>query len=314
MTSTETQFGLQRPTAPRWIKTTCLNCESNNETVVKYDQSFSVENLNHEIFSARRETEHYHYRILRCRKCSLVFSSPVLSPADLAELYRGSKLTYARESAAIARTYMKYLRGHETLLEGKTSALEIGCGNGFFLRELRKFGFRDVAGVEPSEHAVAQAGDLQSNIYCGLFEDASFEPNSFDLICCFQTLDHVINPLEVLIKSWKLLRPGGTVYVIVHNERALQARLFGEKSPIYDVEHIYLFNPSTISRICEKAGFRTARVFGVANTYPLEYWLRMSPIPAKELLRETAKLFHASQWPITIPAGNLGIFAQKPRP
>jgi 2-polyprenyl-3-methyl-5-hydroxy-6-metoxy-1,4-benzoquinol methylase len=132
-------------------------------------------------------------------------------------------------------------------------------------------------------------------------------------MCCFQTLDHVIHPLEVLFKCWELLRPGGMVYIIVHNERALQARLFGERSPIYDVEHIYLFNPSTLSRICEKAGLQTAQVFSVRNTYPLDYWLRMSPIPAKALCRKAAELLHLSQCPITIPAGNLGILARKPR-
>jgi SAM-dependent methyltransferase len=315
MTSNETCFDCdngQDLDSSDWIQTACLNCESNADTAVKYRRSFSLKNLSHQTFSARRETEHYHYRILQCRKCGLVFSSPVLAPGKLAELYRGSKLTYAKEASEIAGTYMRYLRCHEHLLTRKGAALEIGCGNGFFLRELSRFGFEHVMGVEPSEDAVARAGELQSKVYCGFFEDASFDRNSLDLICCFQTLDHVINPLEVLRKSWELLRPGGIAYLIVHNERALQARMFGEKSPIYDVEHVYLFNPSTISRICQKAGFRPERVFGVCNTYPLEYWLRMAPIPGKRFCLRTSEILQISRWPVTIPAGNLGIFARKP--
>ena len=241
-----------------------------------------------------------------------MFSSPALAPAKLAELYRGSKMTYGNEASGIARTYINHLRRREHLLPSKGAALEIGCGNGFFLRELTKFGFDEVFGVEPSEDAIAQAGDLTSRIYHGFFENAFFKPGSLDLICCFQTLDHVINPLAVLTKCWELLRPDGMLYVIVHNERALQARLFGEKSPIYDVEHIYLFNRSTLARACEKAGLQTESVFSVRNTYPLEYWLRMSPIPGKKFFQRTSEILHVSRLPVTIPAGNLGIFARKP--
>ena len=256
-----------------WIETICLNCNGNDQAVVKFERTFSLEELNHQIFSARRVTEHYHYRILECKGCGLVFSSPILPPAKLSELYRMSEFTYQKEVADIAATYIRYLRQHEHVLEAKSNALEIGCGSGFFLRELSRFGFAKVSGVEPSEDAVSKAGDLRSRIYTGLFEDADIEPCSLDLICCFQTLDHVVDPLKVLEKAYTLLRPGGIVYVIVHNERAFQARLFGKRSPIYDVEHIYLFNPSTLPMICRKAGFEPVHVFNVANTYPLEYWL-----------------------------------------
>ena len=92
----------------------------------------------------------------------------------------------------------------------------------------------------------------------------------------------------MLEKAYKLLRPGGVIYVIVHNEQAFQARLFGKRSPIYDVEHIYLFNSSTLPMICRKAGFEPVRTFNVANTYPLEYWLRMSPLPGKAVLLKAA--------------------------
>jgi SAM-dependent methyltransferase len=295
-----------------WIETVCLNCGSNDQTAVKYPLSFSVENLSHETFSARRQTEHYHYRILGCRNCGLVFSSPVLSPGRLAELYRGSKLKYENEVADIARTYIRYLRRHEKALQRKDTALEIGCGSGFFLRELKHFGFAHVFGVEPSEDSVAKAGDLRNEISTGFFEEAEYERNTFDLICCFQTLDHVIDPAGVLRKAYELLRPGGVLYIIVHNEHALQARLFGERSPIYDVEHIYLFNPKTLSRVCEKASFQNIEVFSVCNTYPLDYWLRMSPIPGRNFWRKASDWLGVSQMPVCVPAGNIGAIARKP--
>lgn len=295
-----------------WLETLCLRCGSNSHARVKFPCSFVTEELGPHTFSARRTTEHFHYRILECGECGQVYSSPVLPPDRLADLYRHSKLTYAQETPDIAQTYLRYLRRNSHLLTKTERALEIGCGSGFFLKELVRFGFNKVVGVEPSEDAVAQAGDLQDHIHCCFFEQAPLDDASFDLICCFQTLDHLLNPLDVLRRCLSLLRPGGLLYLVVHNERALQASLFGEKSPIYDVEHVYLFNPETLSGLCEKAGFQPQRVFGVHNTYPLEYWLRMAPIPAKKFFQRASQILGLDHLRLTIPAGNLGLFAIKP--
>lgn len=103
------------------------------------------------------------------------------------------------------------------------------------------------------------------------------------------------------------------MYVIVHDEHALQAKLFGEKSPIYDVEHVYLFNPHTLSSVCENSGLQVVEVFTVCNTYPLDYWLRMSPIPGRNFYRKASERLHISQIPVCLPAGNIGVIARKPR-
>ncbi len=241
--------------------TKCLLCGTNSHTKVKFPQNFSEKDLTADIFSARRTTEHYHYQLLECQNCSSVFSSPILPYAKIASLYQHSKQNYDKETSFIAESYIQYIKENLGLFQGREKALEIGCGSGFFLKELEKAGFTTVYGVEPSEEAVSKSGDLKENIFTGFFENASYPENSFDLITCFQTLDHLIDPLSVLKKILQLLKPGGLAYLIMHNEKSLQARLFGEKSPIYDVEHIYLFNKKTLPLLCQKAGFTT--VYGV---------------------------------------------------
>lgn len=295
-----------------FIETKCLLCGSNDNTVIKFEQNFKVEDLNSDIFSARRTTEHYHYRFLECKTCSSVFSSPILPFDVISKLYIDSKQNYDKETSYISESYVRYIKENDPLFKEKNAALEIGCGNGFFLNELKKIGYKNVFGVEPSTEAVSKAGDMKEHIFNGFFENANYQENSFDLITCFQTLDHLMNPLDILARISKLLKKGGIAYFIVHNEKGMQAKIFGEKSPIYDVEHIYLFNKNTLSGIGKKSGFNVLKVFDVQNSYPLSYWIRMAPIPFKKQFSSFFKLIGLSNKTLSIYAGNIGIFIQKP--
>lgn len=295
-----------------FIKTECLLCETNKHTKIKFNQNFLPEDLTGDIFSARRSTEHYHYQILECLTCGSVFSSPILPYEKIAGLYKTSKQNYDDETSFINESYVAYINQNNALFKNRRKALDIGCGSGFFLKALQKVGYIEVNGVEPSEEAVSKAGDIKDRIFTGFFEQANYPTGSFDLVTCFQTLDHLIDPLSVLKKIQEVLKPGGIAYLIMHNEKSLQARLFGEKSPIYDVEHIYLFNKETLPRFAQKAGFKVLKLFEVKNVYPLSYWLRMAPIPMKKSITLMAKALHLIDIRVGIYPGNLGIFIQKP--
>jgi SAM-dependent methyltransferase len=151
---------------------------------------------------------------------------------------------------------------------------------------------------------------VRGGIHTGFFTDATFPDAAFDLICCFQTLDHLSDPLGMLRTCRAKLKPGGLLYVIVHDADGLQARLFGEKSPIIDVEHIYLFNRRTLPLAVEKAGFATTGIFPIRNSYPLSYWAGHAPIPFKKAVLALLKATGLGGLEMAIPAGNIGIVAR----
>jgi len=107
------------------------------------------------------------------------------------------------------------------------------------------------------------------------------------------------------------LKPGGHVYMIMHNSKALQARVFGEKSPIIDVEHIYLFNKQNLPELCKKAGFKVHSVFDITTGYPFSYWLRMAPLPMKGLWKGLFKATGMYNKIMPMKAGNMGILLEK---
>lgn len=82
---------------------------------------------------------------------------------------------------------------------GRGAALEIGCSSGFFLEELKDRGFGQVSGSEPSVQARRMARhDVREHITTGFFGKDLYAPDTFDLVCSFQTLDHLIDPLNIL--------------------------------------------------------------------------------------------------------------------
>lgn len=297
----------------KYITKECLFCNSTDAAThpVLYKKNFLDENLNAEVFSARRTTEHFHYEMLKCAKTGLIFSHNILDDDSLNELYKGSVVTFGEQTEFIKRDYWQPIADYVKKWK-KGKALDIGCSNGFFLEVMKDNGYSEVFGVEPGEEPKAIARkDIRDNIYTGFYGPGLYPKDHFDLITCFQTLDHLSDPLGMLKNMYENVKPGGNVYMIMHNTKALQAKLFGEKSPIIDVEHIYLFNKENLPELCKKAGFKVVSVFDVKNGYPLSYWVRMSPLPIKKMWIGLFKALGMYNKVLAINAGNMGIILEK---
>ena len=267
-------------TAPRLTPSRCAICRTPGNATELYPARLGDDAFRPEIFSARRVPDRVHYRIVRCRACGLVRSDPTADPETVAAIYSRSGPDASDETENLADTYGRYLAEAAALLDRRESLLEIGCGSGFLLEEALRQGWTDVRGIEPSVAAAAQASsEVRERIRVGLLEPGVFEPESFDLICLFQVLDHLPDPLETLVECRRLLRPGGMVLCLNHDIDAPSARLLGSLSPIVDVEHTYLFGPRTLRRLLEQAGLRVERSGAVWNRYSIRYLLRLVPLP-----------------------------------
>lgn len=303
--------------------TRCAICGNEGRADELYPARLDEEPINAHTFSARRFYDRkIHYRMVRCAACGLVRSDPVLPPQALAEFYRKSHFTYEREAKNLAKTYGRCLErvrryNPEQLasLRGGT-LLDVGCGNGFMLDEALLQGYRDAHGVEPSiEAAAVAAAHLRPRITVGMFDSALFSPASFDVITLFQVLDHLTDPRQALADCFTLLVPGGSVLLFNHNVRAVSARIMGERSPIIDVEHTYLYDIRTIAHLCETAGFRVVEVGGAWNTISLEYLVSLLPlrrVGIKNVAIRFLRYLRLDSATLRLPLGNLYCIAQKP--
>jgi SAM-dependent methyltransferase len=129
----------------------------------------------------------------------------------------------------------------------------------------------------------------------------------------FQVLDHMPDPAGLLDECRRVLRPGGVVLAFNHNVSAWSARLLGERSPIIDVEHTYLYSPATIRALFERSGFDVASVRPVRNTYSLKYLAHLLPLPdaQKKPLLSFLRRSSVGRLEVTVPLGNLCLIARR---
>lgn len=296
------------------VATRCAICETEGGATTVYEANFRAEDLDATRFSARRPPDGVHYRIVRCDACGLLRSDPTAQAGELDALYAESEFTYGAETANLKRTYGRCLRRLERFREKREALLEIGCGNGFFLEEALAQGYGEVSGVEPSRHAVEAASvEVRGKIQVGSFREGLFKPESLDVVCIFQVMDHLPDPVEVLNGVRSVLRPGGLLLAIQHNAEAISARVLGEGSPIVDVEHTYLYAPDTLSRLCGKAGLSLCDAGACWNRYSLSYLTHLLPArtPLKGGLTGLLAATGLGKLPLLAPLGNFFLIARK---
>ena len=294
--------------------TRCAICGTEDAAIERYPANFDDDAFTTAVFSARRLPDRIRYRIVQCRTCGLVRSDPIADPALLTRLYERSTFDYGDEVAGLRATYGRYLRmlAHNGAHTG--ALLEIGCGNGFMLEEALAQGYREVRGAEPSAEAISHASPrVRSAIVRDVMHAGLFAPASFDAICLFQVFDHIPDPGTLLDQCLDVLKPGGFVLCLNHNIAAVSARLLKERSPIIDIEHTYLYSPTTMARIFRDHGFDIVRTGAVRNTYALHYLTRLMPLPAslKRPLLHWLSTYRIGRLPLSVPLGNMYLIARK---
>lgn len=293
--------------------TSCAICKASGGAEELYPARLDSSAFTPETFSARRVPDRIHYRIVRCNSCGLVRSDPAATGDSLAALYAESGFHYEQETANLRTTYAHYLKKVIAHGAGRESLLEIGCGSGFFLEEAAAIGYSNVRGVEPSSAAVKRGPEsIRSRIVQSMMHPDLFAADSFDVVCLFQILDHASDPNHLLSACWRVLRPGGFLLTINHNIEALSARLLGEKSPIIDVEHTFLYSPSTVGQLLTANRFAMLQVGPVFNRFSVAYLLQLAPFgPSLRRVRDSLREGAFGRTCLTLPIGNLYAIARK---
>jgi SAM-dependent methyltransferase len=283
-------------------------CGSVDESHVVAEGTIDLSGWNELSFSSRKLPEYVHHRMVECPICDLVYATPTPTGDVLEKEYQAAEFISSDESAFAATTYRGLLHPVLEQLPARTAALDVGASDGSFLLALLDEGFKSVTGVEPAEASAAAAPEsIRSHIRIEPFRRETLAGESFDLVTSFQTLEHVSDPSQVIRDAFELLETGGALLVVVHDRRALPARLMRQRSPIYDVEHVQLFSVRSIRELLQRAGFEDIRVAPVTNRYPLRYWTKLAPIPAtvKRRVLPRVERSRIGGVPVSVRPGNL---------
>lgn len=98
--------------------------------------------------------------------------------------------------------------------------LDVGCGNGAFLLRAKEMGL-DVHGCEPDQAAVATCSRLGLDVELGDLWSVGYPDATFDYITLNHVIEHVSDPVRLLVKLRALLKPGGILWLGLPNPEAL---------------------------------------------------------------------------------------------
>lgn len=102
---------------------------------------------------------------------------------------------------------LKYIKEH-------SSILEIGCGDGYFLRHIRSYiKNTTVYGIDSSRVAIDYANNIY-NVPCEVLDFKNLNYfKTYDVVMCHQTIEHLQNPEELINVCIKLLNEGGILII-----------------------------------------------------------------------------------------------------
>lgn len=207
------------------------------------------------------------FTVVKCKECGFMFLNPRPARNEIAGFYPPDfnkidrSFSYkllepcfrlAQESTI--KSFKKYKRS------GKS--LDIGCGNGEFILAMQRHGF-DACGVEANPEAKKFADRRIEG--CILYKDikeCAFPQKSFDVITCFQSLEHIHDLGGLFTEIGRVLKDGGLLYICVPDSDFFEARLFGPY--YYNLEvprHLYFFTKNTLQALLSRHGFKAVRLF-----------------------------------------------------
>jgi len=232
-----------------------------------------------------------------CHKCGLIYNiafNPQLT--EYSEAYENSlhfSPRFREYAEDIASQLIQRYQLHDK------NVIEIGCGQGDFLKILQRLGNNRVVGFDPSysPQKIATASKSSEVMVIPEVYSEAHAGYPVDFICCRHVLEHIDRPLSFLTSIRKTIgrRKGCIVYFEVPN-----ALYTFRKMGVWDIiyEHCSYFTSESLAKLFIRTGFEPIRVVEQYNGQFLTIEARagttnVNPLSGSErVLPNTIRKFH----------------------
>jgi 2-polyprenyl-3-methyl-5-hydroxy-6-metoxy-1,4-benzoquinol methylase len=218
-------------------------------------------------------------RLLECQKCRLVFANDFQK--DRIEIYDKKYAAWsqgenekkeAKISAAKKNAFRNQIKNISKLLKIGAQVLDVGAGNGYLLECLGERGW-NVWGTEISSHSAAICQNkFPGKIFKGKLTNGNFSENFFDAVFLTDVLEHLADPKETVEEIYRILKPGGYLFLISPNFDSWSRKILGKRWFQYKYEHVFYFNKKSLEYLLENSGFRLMTFKNNSKNFSLAYY------------------------------------------
>lgn len=138
--------------------------------------------------------------------------------------------------------------------------LDIGFGEGGLLSVAEKNKWQ-CYGTELSPQSLEYGAEKGWTVAKDAFADERFSQNGFDVVTLIELIEHVPNPDDFLQTAYKMLRPGGLLYLTTPNTESINRRWLGiDWTVVSPPEHITLFSPAGMKKTLARNDFKLKEI------------------------------------------------------
>lgn len=202
--------------------------------------------------------------ILRCSACGYIYADWRLTDQELVALYNEQFFTgaefsdYAGDERFFRKNFRLRIGTLKRFLEPSRhrTLLEIGSAYGFFLDEVRDH-LQSVEGIDITDAGVQYARErFGLNVVQADFLSHDYRDQKFDVICMWDTIEHLRSPHEYVEKIARHSESGALLAITTADADSLNARLRGRHwRMIHPPTHLHYFSARTLKRLLDRHGF-----------------------------------------------------------
>ena len=247
---------------------------------VLYDRPYALTSDHLGDFLATTDRFENYGRIVRCRRCALVYTNPRLEDSLIFRGYADSRDENYVEEASNRSINAHISVGALRRFRKGGRLLEVGSSLGYFLNAARVD--YEVTGVEASRWAAEEARrKFGVPVKTGSLQEQHFEDGGFDIVCQIDVIEHVTDPVALLNECCRVLKPGGLLYVVTPDIDSLSAMLLRGKWWGLRPAPLYYFSRRTLTDLLEKIGLEIVLARSFGRIFSLGYWAsRLKSYPA----------------------------------
>jgi 2-polyprenyl-3-methyl-5-hydroxy-6-metoxy-1,4-benzoquinol methylase len=199
--------------------------------------------------------------VYKCKACGHGFVPISFEDSVIDEWYRQAPrdTVFMREETGRRKTAQIVLDRINRLYEGKKGVLlDVGCGPGLFLSEAQKNGW-SIEGVEVAKWAVEYAKEKMNIVNVnegGVGALSVMARDSFDVITCFDLIEHLVDPVNFLQELACVIKPGGLLLVTTPCFDSWLSHAMGGKWFSIMPEHLHYFSENSLRQLFDGVGFK----------------------------------------------------------